>query len=342
MTSSRQHATSSTITTPAPRKEPGSAGAGATTMTGPRGGATAVTAAVLVTVLTSMPVFLLGALATEITTTVHVPTFGIGVAVGTYWVAAAVASAGTGLISRVLSERGMGVVALALAVLSLTGTAGWVPAWPWLMVWAGLGGASNGLGHPSSNHLLATRIPASSRAVAFGVKQAAVPLAGLVAGVSIPLVALTLGWPWAFVIMSAIGVLTLIPTALIGSASTPGGRARSRGQIDRHLRSSLLLLAAMTMCAAGAANSAVAFCVTGALDRGLAPGPAGVLLAIGSAAGAVTRIVGGRIVDTGRIPALPLIRAAIIACALGLAVMAIPATWTYVVGFLLAAGLGWG
>lgn len=302
----------------------------------------AVASAVLLTVLTSMPVFLLGALATEITATVHVPAYGIGVAVGIYWAAAALTSASTGAIGRVLSERRMGITALLLAVLSLTGSAFWIPAWPWLTVWAALGGAGNGLGHPSSNHLLVTHIAASSRGLAFGVKQAAVPLAGLVAGASIPLIALTFGWPVAFLLMAIFGAVVLIPTALIRAAPSPRGGARPAGELDPRLRPVLVLMATMTMFAAGSANSAVAFAVTGAVERGLAPGPAGMLLAAGSAAGAMTRIVIGRVVDRGGVSALPLIRCAIVACGTGLALMAVPATGSYVAGFLITAGLGWG
>ncbi|MCT7294170.1 hypothetical protein NXT08_24080 (plasmid) [Rhodococcus pyridinivorans] len=40
--------------------------------------------------------------------------------------------------------------------------------------------------------------------------------------------------------------------------------------------------------------------------------------------------------------ALSLIQTALIVCAVGLSLMAIPTTWSYVVGVLLAVGLGWG
>ena len=86
----------------------------------------------------------------------------------------------------------------------------------------------------------------------------------------------------------------------------------------------------------------MAFAVTGALERGIAVGPAGVLLALGSASGAVTRIVIGRVVDRGGVSALPLIQTALVVCAVGLSLMAVPTAWSYVAGFLLAAGLGWG
>lgn len=308
----------------------------------PGRGFAAVAVAVLVTVLTNMPVFLLGALATEITATIRVPAYGVGLAVGVYWAAAALTSACTGVIGRVLSEKGMGIAALLLAILSLTGSASWIPAWPWLIVWACLGGLGNGLGHPSSNYLLVTHIPASSRGLAFGVKQAAVPLTGLIAGVSIPLVALTLGWPMAFLLMAVLGMLVLVPVARTRTMPVVMGATRPAGQWDTQLRSALVLMAAMTMFAGGAVTSAVAFAVIGALERGIAVGPAGVLLAVGSALGAATRIVIGGVVDRGGVSALSLIQTALIVCAVGLSLMAIPITWSYVVGVLLAVGLGWG
>ena len=61
----------------------------------PGRGRLALLAAVVVTVLTNMPVFLIGALATEISTTIQVPSYGIGLAVGTYWAVAALISACT-------------------------------------------------------------------------------------------------------------------------------------------------------------------------------------------------------------------------------------------------------
>ncbi|WP_425551863.1 hypothetical protein, partial [Dietzia cercidiphylli] len=76
------------------------------------------------------------------------------------------------------------------------------------------------------------------------------------------------------------------------------------GQWDTQLRSALVLMAAMTMFAGGAVTSAVAFAVIGALERGIAVGPAGVLLAVGSALGAATRIVIGGVVDRGGVSAL--------------------------------------
>lgn len=305
-------------------------------------GLLALVSGVLVTVITSMPVFLVGALATEITDTVPLPSYGIGLAVGTYWAAAALTSAGTEVIGKLLPPSRMAMTALLLAVLSLAGSASWIPSWPWLIVWAGIGGISTGLGHPSSNHLLANRIPATVHGLAFGVKQAAVPLAALVAGVSVPVIALTLGWPFGFLVMAVLGSFALLPLAASGGRSSKVTQPTSRERLSPRLRPPLVLMATMTMFAAGAVNSAVAFSVVGAVERGIDLGLAGVVLAMGSALAALTRIIAGRVVDKGHVSALLLIRISIATCAAGLFLMAIPLQFSYVAGFLLAAGLGWG
>jgi len=142
--------------------------------------------------------------------------------------------------------------------------------------------------------------------------------------------------------VAGVGVLVMISTTLISSTPSTGSRGRPVGQLDPRLRPALVLMAVMTMFAGGSANSAIAFAVIGAVERGIDVGPAGVLLAVGSAAGAVTRIVIGRVVDNGDVSALLLIRTAFMACVLGLCLMAIPMSVSYVAGFLLTAALGWG
>jgi cyanate permease len=174
------------------------------------------------------------------------------------------------------------------------------------------------------------------------VKQAAVPLAGLVAGGSVPLIALTIGWTHAFLLAALMGAVALIPVALCKPGNVGKGQQDRNRSLDRRLVFPFVLMATMTMFAAGAANSAIAFSVTGALEHGMDAGGAGLLLAIGSAAGASIRILAGRVADKTRLEPLPLIRLAMLACAAGLTLMAIPQTWSYIAGFLLASGIGWG
>jgi MFS family permease len=307
-------------------------------VTRPRGGVGVVVGAVLVTVLTNMPVFLLGALATQIASTLRLSPATIGIAVGAYWAAAAVASALAGAVDRRVGERGLGALSIGLAVASLVGgflAAGAVG----VIACAVLGGLGNGWGHPSSNRAIATSIAQRRQGLAFGTKQAAVPIAGLIAGLSIPAVALSVGWPWAFAGAGVLGVFLIIPVLRRRrGAGAPVARAEP---LDAARRRVLLVMACVTALAAGAANSAVAFGVTGAVAHGIPEAAAGVLLAAGSFIGAVLRIAFGALVDRGALRPLVLITAITAVCALGLAVMALPSTPGYVVGFLLAGGVGW-
>jgi MFS family permease len=85
-----------------------------------------------------------------------------------------------------------------------------------------IGTVALGLGYgamtPAGSHLLMRFTPGSHRNVIFSIKQAGVPLGGIVAAAVAPLIAVTLGWRWAF------GFTALIMVAL--AASMQGGRSR--------------------------------------------------------------------------------------------------------------------
>ncbi len=56
-----------------------------------------------------------------------------------------------------------------------------------------VGGLSNGFGQPASNALIAAAVPPHHQGVAYGAKQAAIPLSTLLGGLALPLVALPFG-----------------------------------------------------------------------------------------------------------------------------------------------------
>ena len=65
------------------------------------------------------------------------------------------------------------------------------------------------MGQLASNTSLSRQVPAGRQGLSFGVKQAAIPVSTLLAGAAVPVVALTVGWRWAFVLaacwLAAIG-----------------------------------------------------------------------------------------------------------------------------------------
>ena len=84
------------------------------------------------------------------------------------------------------------------------------------------------LGQLASNLTLARSVPASRLGLSFGIKQAAIPIATLLAGAAVPTVALTIGWRWAYLIGAAV--------ALLAAARDPARRRRPGPQLGHARR----------------------------------------------------------------------------------------------------------
>ena len=310
-----------------------------------RPGRTALAIAVGITIVTNVPLFLVGALAVTIADDIDLPTWALGIASSAYWVLAAVASASAGIVARTLGARGLAVLTIALACASLLGLAFATPSWQAMVLWTALAGASNGIGHPASNALLNTSVTPSRLAFAFGIKQSAVPISGLLAGISLPLIALTLGWHAVFIVASVGGAALLTAFVLAGSgrrrATTPPP-AEPRTRISGPLLRRLLLLSCGTMLTGGSVTALAAFFTTAGAERGIDPALAGTMLALGTALSATTRLTAGAVAGRPRFKPLRTIAFMALIGGCGMLVMTIPGPGFYIGGFLVATGIGWG
>jgi predicted MFS family arabinose efflux permease len=172
--------------------------------------------------------------------------------------------------------------------------------------------------------------------LSFGVKQAAIPVCTLLAGLAVPAVALTLGWRWAFVLAAvlAAAVIPLVP-AERGTARRAGNGTAARAT------GPLVVLGIAATLAAGAANALGTFLVDSAVERGIAPGPAGLALTLGGAVCATARITGGWQAD--RLPSrqVGVIAGLLATGAIGLLLLAVSGTPALIAGVVLGFGLGW-
>uniref|UniRef100_UPI0015F0C3C8 MFS transporter n=1 Tax=Pseudonocardia pini TaxID=2758030 RepID=UPI0015F0C3C8 len=145
--------------------------------------------AVAITTATVLPVFLLGALSVQIGAELDFDPAALGLVVALYFGVSALASLPVGrLVERWGSRRTSRVAVSGAAVfLLLTGLVSWNYAS--LVVILLMGAWCNVMGQLSSNLTLARSMPPARMGLSFGVKQASVPLATLLAGVAVPAVA---------------------------------------------------------------------------------------------------------------------------------------------------------
>ena len=145
------------------------------------------------TTVSALPAFLIGGQGVQLREELGFDLFALGLVVALAWAAASVASAMLGrLTERLGGGRSLRIAALASAAVQLLIAV--TPSWGLLAIAATLGGLANSLAQPGANLLLTRVIRAELHGIGFAVKQSALPLASMLGGLAVPLVALTIGW----------------------------------------------------------------------------------------------------------------------------------------------------
>lgn len=255
-----------------------------------------VTAATVATVLVVMPVFLFGAFIVLIREDIAVSDEQLGVVVSAYFLASmSSAVPGGRLADRVGPRAGMAISAM-LSVVSLVGVGVISSLWWHAGIFMLIGGISSGVGMSATNLTLAQQVPLARRGTAFGIKQAAAPMASVVAGLAIPALGLTVGWRWS---LSGTAVVLAAAVLLLSGRTAIEGKTEPHPSAPRHKAPTvaLVLLATMAGFASAAATATIGFFVESAVERGFENGTAGVVLGVSSAFGIVARITWGWLAD---------------------------------------------
>ena len=182
-----------------------------------------LSAMMLVQTMTAMAVVTVPVLAPEIAASLDVDTAAVGLYQSTAFAGAAFLTLLSG--SLVLRHGGVRVNQASVVIsaagvgLAVTGSV------PVVALGAVLAGMGYGLATPGASHVLARVTPPERRGLVFSVKQSAVPLGGLVAGVLFPPVAEHFGWMWAIA----------LACAMVASAAIVIQPLRSRLDDDRDL-----------------------------------------------------------------------------------------------------------
>lgn len=287
---------------------------------------------------TTVPAFLTGALSGRIGDDLGFGAGAAGLAVAAFFVGAGLFAVPAGRVT----ERIGATWALRTGSLVSGGcvlvVAGAVGHWWQLTVVLVVSGSAVGLVDTGAARAFGEVVPDARHGIAFGAKEASVPAASLVAGLSIPVLVGQFGWRSAFV---AGAVLT--PIVWLLTPRIDGDPAPAREAAAERRRGPLLLFAGGVALGCGAATAASTLLVPAVVDRGWTEGDAGVLLAVASVCSIGVRLSAGLQGDRQPHRTWTMVAVLLMGGAGGATLLATTSGGVAgVVGALAVIGLGWG
>ncbi|MCC5949155.1 MAG: MFS transporter [Nitriliruptoraceae bacterium] len=248
------------------------------------------------TIGSNLPMFLVGALATQLSADLGFGAAGIGLAVAAFRAATTVTTLFLGPLTDRIGSSASLRIAMTITIVTCIGLTGFTSSLRGVVAWMAIGGIATALSQPAANRLVVVAVPAHLQGIAFGIKQGSLPAATMLAGLSVPFVALTLGWRWAFGSAGVLAFLVMLaigrrPAAVRAAASQP--RARP---VARRYRTYVVFTVAFVFAAS--ANSTIpSFYVDAAVAAGGAADTAGFVLAAASIGAVITRVATGMLCD---------------------------------------------
>jgi len=296
-----------------------------------------VLAAVAVNLMGVLALFLTGAMSVQIGREFGVTPASVGALASVFALATSAGSAPLGRQVRRLGVRRSMWVATAASSVALLACAA-SSSIPMLAAALFVGGLGNAIGQPAGNALVAAQVRPERYGIGFAIKQSGIPLATLLGGLAVPLIALTVGWRFAYVLAAAaaVGAVLMVPP------DRPASTGRSEQKVPPAMISGLWLLAAGMVAAVLAATSIGALGAAGGVQVGLSEATAGYLVAAGGLAGLVVRLLAGLRADKSSFDPLA---GVVVLCILGAAgwfLMATGVELMFVIGLVVANAFGWG
>lgn len=172
-------------------------------------------------------------------------------------------------------------------------------------------GIPQGWGNPSTNALIAERVPPGERGTVTGIKQSGVQLGIFLAGATLPFLSDALGWRGAMWLYAGIyGCLAVLPLTLPARVTAFSGQAGADAS-DRDAKPydmrAVWLLAAYAFLMGNVGGGVARFLALFAEEEvGMSAALAGWVVAISGLAGIVARVVAGKLAES-RFKPLPML-----------------------------------
>lgn len=319
---------------------------------GTAGTALAVVLVSMLVIVTILPVFLVGALVVQLRAEFGFTNTIIGALVASYYVTSGVAAVHLG---KAVDRIGWQRAAILAGIVNATAAIGLgtLAATAWQMaLFLALSGLTHAVAMSASNALIIAAVVHTRQAFVFGAKQSAAPLGLLLAGASIPMLVLTLGWRSAFIAAAVLSgiVAALLPVGTPGRSENPVPPRRVSEEELTALPPAYPSAARRPMWAWVLAGTAAAagvgalssFLVATAVATGLSQSTAGTLLVVASLCGIGVRLLTGLVIDLRGSAGTNAVIWLIASGCIGFVLLATQQPSAVVLGALVAFGCGWG
>jgi MFS family permease len=284
-----------------------------------------------------LPIFLTGALAVQLRDDIGLSVDLLGIVYASYFAAAALLSTPLAKVSDRTGPEWALRIGTTVYIFAFLGIAGLATSPVLLSAFVALAGFGTALTRTATSVLVARNVAPGRQGLAFGMKHSSIPVGSILAGLSVPAIALTVGWKWAYIGAAALALIVLLaiprPTRRRENKAAPGAE-------DMSLR--LLIFSAVGFgLGSCAASSLGAYTVSTAVASGMTEGAAGVLVAIGSVVGLTSRVVVGHWSDRRRGSQLDLVCWLLVAGAFGFLMLGAVNEWMMLLAVPVSFATGW-
>ncbi len=284
-----------------------------------------------------LPMFLIGALGVQIQSDLGLSASQLGSLTGIFIASRMVFSASLGgLVDRFGGIRSMRASAIGCGLVSLS-VAMFATSWLALVISMVFGGMVQAGSQPAANRFILRYVPSGRLGLAFGIKQSGAPVATVFAGLSVPLLALTVGWRWGF----GIGAVLALATLFAIPRRSQDARSRSKAGVRTKVKPGLALAAVGFSFILAAINSMGTFIVVSGVAAGIDPGVAGLLLSAGGLLAILVRVVVGILADRRGQDHFRFVALQILIGAVCYALLSLAVPWLYVLATLVAYATIW-
>jgi MFS family permease len=285
-----------------------------------------------------LPVFLTGAFAIQLRDDIGLGVDSLGLVYASYFAAAALLSAPLSRVSDQMATEWALRIGAGIYILAFVGIATEAESPVSLSAFIAMAGVGTALTRTASSVLIARNVGSGRQGVAFGLKHCSIPIAALLAGLSVPAIALTVGWRWAYAVAAILTVVVIV--AIPKPSGKPIVERKVDGRADMSTR--LLIFSAVSFgLGSSAAASLGAYTVSTAVASGMQEGAAGILVAVGSVVGLASRLLVGHWSDRRRGSQLDLVTWMLGIGGLAFLMLGSVTDWVMILAVPIAFATGW-